>query len=61
MTMNEEMETVRKFAADMGYKIYEEEYETMEKPPRPAYSIVLGGCENGIEFAWYTDTGERMF
>lgn len=65
MTMNEEMEAVRKFAEDMGYNIYEKDYMTAEKPPRPAHSIEFPATENSIGecigWAWWTDTGKRMF
>lgn len=57
------MEYIRRFAKEMGYEAYMEEYESCFNS-RPCVSIELIGTSdsegNAFGWAWYTDTWEEF-
>ena len=62
--VKEKVNFIKDFAKNMGYDTYED-YYTVWKNNRPAYSIELGGTSdiegNPYSWAWYTDNWEEMF
>lgn len=59
----ERMEYIREFAKNMGYTVFEENYEHYDNN-RPCHSIELVGTAdsegNSYSWAWYTDTWEEF-
>ena len=62
-TAQERMEYIREFAKNMGYTVFEENYEHYDNN-RPCHSIELVGTAdsegNSYSWAWYTDTWEEF-
>lgn len=59
----ERIDCIRRFAKDMGYTAFEENYNDYHNG-RPCHSIELTGtCDsegNSYSWAWYTDTWEEF-
>lgn len=59
----ERMEYIREFAKNMGYTVFEANYEHCDNN-RPCHSIELDGTAdsegNPYAWAWYTDTWEEF-
>lgn len=59
----ERMEYIREFAKNMGYTVFEENYEHYDNN-RPCHSIELVGTAdsegNSYSWAWYVDTWEEF-
>lgn len=58
-TILKELEIIKKFAKEMGYNYFIDEYDNCENG-RPMLSIELNGTSdsegNPYSWAWYTDT-----